>query len=124
MKKVTLYFIILTYLNLALVPNVKEIDIYVSGSTCQTDDINSFIELVRVQLGYDTTADDEDNDSGTEDNAGSVNSSVFYIQNIVKVAFHLFSAYELYDRKQTIFTQKDFEISSLYFNLESPPPEV
>lgn len=124
MKKVTLYFIILTYLNLALVPNVKEVDIYVSGSTHQTDDINSFIELVRVQLGYDTTADDEDNDSGTEDNAGSVNSSVFYIQNIVKAAFHLFSAYEFYDRKQTIFTQKEFEISSLYFNLESPPPEV
>jgi hypothetical protein len=124
MEKVTLYFIILTYLNLALVPNVKEVDIYFSGSTRQTDDINSFIELVRVQLGYDTTADDEDNDSGTEDNAGSVNSSFFYIQNIVKVVFHLFSAYEFYDRKQTVFTQKEFEISSLYFNLESPPPEV
>jgi hypothetical protein len=45
-------------------PQVQEVDVYDKNGQ-QTDDINSVVEWVRVTLGYDKTADDEDDDSGT-----------------------------------------------------------
>jgi hypothetical protein len=44
-------------------PQVAEVDQF-DKSGKQTDDINSLVELIRVKLGYDHTADDEDDDNG------------------------------------------------------------
>jgi hypothetical protein len=44
-------------------PQVQEADIYDANGQ-QVDDINSIVELINVELGYDKTADDEDDDSG------------------------------------------------------------
>ncbi len=44
-------------------PQVQEEDQF-SATGQELDDINSIVELVNVELGYDTTADDEDNDNG------------------------------------------------------------
>lgn len=44
-------------------PQTSEQDIFKAGNK-QADDINSVIEYVRVALGYDKTADDEDDDNG------------------------------------------------------------
>lgn len=44
-------------------PQGPEEDLYDSKGQ-QTDDINSLVEWVRVTLGYDKTADDEDDDNG------------------------------------------------------------
>ena len=43
-------------------PQIQEDDIY-DASGQQVDDINSVVELINVELGYDKTADDEDDDS-------------------------------------------------------------
>lgn len=44
-------------------PQGAEVDQY-DGNGQQIDDINSMVEFITVSLGYDHTADDEDDDSG------------------------------------------------------------
>lgn len=44
-------------------PQVQEEDTF-NANGQQVDDINSIVELINVELGYDKTADDEDDDSG------------------------------------------------------------
>lgn len=44
-------------------PQAPEQDVYDANGN-QLDDITSIIELVRVKLGYDHRADDENDDSG------------------------------------------------------------
>lgn len=44
-------------------PQMPEDDTYDQNGN-QTDDINSVAEYIAVALGYDTTVDDEDDDSG------------------------------------------------------------
>jgi hypothetical protein len=65
LKKAGLFILILSYLNLALVPQNAEQDSY-HKSGKQVDDINSFYEFIdEIVLGnIDDTPEDEDDDSG------------------------------------------------------------
>ena len=64
MKKVIAFFLLISHMNTSMfLPQVAEDDVYNSNGI-QKDDINSVVEYIRVALGYDTTPDDEDDDSG------------------------------------------------------------
>lgn len=63
MKRIITFLLLALYLNAALIPQLPEQDVYdVNGM--KADDINSVAEYVRVALGLDKTADDEDDDNG------------------------------------------------------------
>lgn len=64
MKKCIAFLLLLCHMNTSMfLPQVQEEDMY-SATGQELDDINSIVELVNVELGYDTTADDEDSDNG------------------------------------------------------------
>jgi len=64
MKKVFAFILLLSHMNTSMfLPQVQEEDLYDANGQ-QVDDINSIVELVSVELGYDKNADDEDDDSG------------------------------------------------------------
>lgn len=64
MKKVFAAILLLCHMNTSMfLPQVQEQDVY-DANGYQVDDINSIVELINVELGYDTTADDEDSDNG------------------------------------------------------------
>ena len=64
MKKVFALILLLCHMNTSMfLPQGPEEDQYDANGQ-QIDDINSIVELIAVNLGYDHTADDEDDDSG------------------------------------------------------------
>jgi hypothetical protein len=63
MKQVIIFISLLLHLNMALMPQVAEIDAYNATTGRQEDDVNTVFEWVSIALGFDTTADDEDDDS-------------------------------------------------------------
>ena len=64
MKKCFAFILLLCHMNTSMfLPQVAEDDVYDANGN-QEDDINSVVEYFRVALGYDHTADDEDDDSG------------------------------------------------------------
>jgi hypothetical protein len=64
MKRIVAFFLLLCHMNNSMfLPQVEEVDVYDKNGV-ELDDINSVIELVRVEMGYDTTPDDEDSDNG------------------------------------------------------------
>jgi hypothetical protein len=124
MKKILVYFLLIIYTNLVLVPHLCEQDIYSNGTNKPVDEINSFYEQVMVYLGYDTTAEDEDGDMGTEDNSTALSLLVIHFSNNIQDFKK-----ELYSFKESIFkltyylTEK-FNLASIEYGIESPPPEV
>lgn len=99
-------------------PQTAEVDIHTAGGQ-QADDINSVAEFIRIELGYDRTADDEDDDSG---------------QN-----FHLVNAVDYFYRQETtVLADQQFvslttpafpeypaaRILSPYYEIIAPPPEA
>lgn len=64
MKKLPVFFLLLLHVNYFMfLPQGPEKDTY-DAKGQQKDDINSLVEYIRVTLGYDKTADDEDDDNG------------------------------------------------------------
>ncbi len=118
MKKVFAFILLLSHMNTSMfLPQVAEEDQYDANGQ-QIDDINSVVEYIAVALGYDHTADDEDDDSG---------------QN-----FHLVKAFDYnfeqqYSLLQATFAQQyknefpDFitaRIEPVSFDVITPPPEA
>lgn len=66
MKKLSVFFMLLLHMNFYMfMPQCPEQDSFDANGQ-QTDDINSVIEYAMVELGYDKTADDEDDDNGND----------------------------------------------------------
>ncbi len=63
-------------------PQVAEADTYDNKGRIK-DDINSVAEYIEVVLGYDHTADDEDDDSGQ--NFHLVNATDYFYQQEIKI---------------------------------------
>jgi hypothetical protein len=64
MKKICALFLILSHMNTSMfLPQVPEEDVYDANGQ-QIDDITSVVEWVATAMGYDHTADDENDDSG------------------------------------------------------------
>ena len=64
MRRVLAFIVLLSHMNTSmLLPQCAIPDVYDSNGN-QIDDITSIVELIRVDLGYDHHADDENDDSG------------------------------------------------------------
>jgi hypothetical protein len=124
MKRVFAYFILIIYLNMALVPHLSEVDIYVPGTVLQVDEINSFVEQMMVAFGLDTTADDEDGDSGTEDDGTVVNPLSLCFSHIVHNALDFSFLYSYEEQNAVCCSTGKFNLPSIYYGIDSPPPEV
>jgi len=99
-------------------PQTRETDSY-DASGKQTDDINSVVEYVRVFLGLDKTADDEDDDSGNNFNLLKT-CDYFYQQQVtilnspgyIEISKGVYGEYKV---PAPLFTSYD---------IISPPPEA
>lgn len=118
MKKVFAFILLLSHMNTSMfLPQVAEEDQYDANGQ-QIDDINSVVEYIAVSLGYDHTADDEDDDSG---------------QNL-----HLAKAFDYNFEQQYSLLQETFaeqhknefsgfvtaRIEPVSFDVVTPPPEA
>ncbi len=99
-------------------PQVAEQDTYDANGQ-QTDDINSVAEYIQVALGYDHTADDEDDDSGQ--NFHLAKTFEYFYQQIpiareraefVKLSKPLFSEY------------KEHPLQTVTTEVVTPPPDA
>jgi hypothetical protein len=110
------------HLNVALVPHLDEVDVINPVTNTQVEDINSFVELIRIVLGYDTTADDEDDD--TADNGQVPVNYICVCPQLVDYRGILNTHCFL----QTMRVIKCFNILLFFpntaFDIESPPPEA
>ena len=83
MKKVFAFILLLCHMNTSMfLPQIAEVDTYNTKGQLK-DDINSLAEYIQVVLGYDHTADDEDDDSGQ--NFHLVNATNYYYQQEIKI---------------------------------------
>jgi hypothetical protein len=122
MKNLFVCILFLLHLNVALIPHFDEIDIYDSHTGRQIDDVNTFIELVSVTLGIDTTADDEDDDSSDSGREFFSFVTICPKQNIVsELIAKNFNNSNTAHKFPALSTLK---VKSISFDIESPPPEV
>lgn len=64
MKKLLAFILLLSHMNTSMfLPQEPEDDQYDANGS-RIDDVNSVTEFIAVYLGYDHSADDEDDDSG------------------------------------------------------------
>lgn len=119
-----LFFIVLlllTYLNIYLVPNLSEVDTFVAGTDKINDDINSFYELVNILLGYDTTSDDEDSDTGMEDNSNINTKDLIKKQLCSSLNFRI-QILLILQRGYINFNQLNLPLT--FLKIDTPPPKV
>lgn len=98
-------------------PQAPEADVYDANGN-QLDDITSVVELIRVKLGYDHHADDENDDSGQN----------FHIVNFYEYSYQPFFS----EIKNVFFIKRndrfrDFtesKIPSISYDILVPPPKV
>lgn len=84
MKKAFTFLLLLCHINASMfLPQVAEDDTYNDKGQFK-DDINSVAEFICVVLGYDHTADDEDDDSGQ--NFHLVNATDYFYQQEIKIS--------------------------------------
>jgi hypothetical protein len=119
MKKITAFIMLLMHMNYFMfLPQIDEVDSY-DASGQQIDDINSVVEYVRVMLGLDKTADDEDDDRGNNFTLAKT-CDYFYQQQItiletpgfIEISSRVYSEYKI---PAPLFTSYD---------IISPPPEA
>jgi len=98
-------------------PQVQEEDTY-DANGVQIDDINSIVELINVELGYDKTADDEDDDSGQNFHLVKLPEYSFQQQSVLienpdfrEINNKVFSEYKLPS------------VRSVYTEIVTPPPD-
>jgi hypothetical protein len=122
MKQLCIYLLMFIHLNVALVPHLNEMDKVNPVTNAQLEDINSFVELIRIVLGYDTTADDEDND--TADN-GQVPVNHIYVCPQLEDYRDILNKHCFL---QTMRLIKPFNILLFFpntaFDIDAPPPEA
>lgn len=99
-------------------PQMTESDVYdINGH--QTDDINTVLEYIRVQLGYDKTADDEDDDSGQNFQVAS-GVDYFYEPHLFEIEQQPFAETTERVYQEYINTKLTF----ISFDIITPPPEA
>ena len=97
-------------------PQVPEQDVYDANGN-QLDDITSIVELVRVKLGYDHHADDENDDSGQNFHMTNVNYTIATPEHPIKKEFAINTSKNFHDCIES-------KISSVCYDIIIPPPKV
>lgn len=119
MRKCFAFVLLVCHMNTSMfLPQVQEDDVYDKNGQ-QIDDINSIFELINVQLGYDKTSDDEDDDSGQNFHVVKNSEYSFQQQSVLmhRDAFTEIKKYKFSDYKMPA-------IKSLIFDIVSPPPDI
>jgi len=119
MKRLAAFIFLLIHMNYFMfLPQGDEADTYGANGQ-QTDDINSVVEYVRVVLGYDKTADDEDDDSGN--NITLVKTCDYFYQQQVTFLKHP----EFKEISKRDFAElKDETPKTISYDIISPPPKA
>ena len=117
MKKIAALFLLLSHMNTSMfLPQVAMDDVYDANGQ-QTDDITSVVEYIRVTLGYDKTADDENDDSGQNFHVVK-NIEYSFQQQVIVIDRQDFS--EL--KKNTFGEYKIPSHNAPSFDILTPPP--
>lgn len=118
MRRLLAFILLVSHMNTSMfLPQAPEADVYDKNGN-QLDDITSIVELVRVKLGWDHTADDENDDSGQN----------FHIANFYEYAYQPFFT----DIRTNFFIKKtgqffdpdESKILSVSYDILVPPPKV
>lgn len=119
MKRFLAFLLLLSHMNTSMfLPQIAEEDLYDANGQ-QQDDITSVVEYVRVALGYDKTADDENDDNGQNFHLVKAVNYNFQRQLIV-IEKNYFA-----EIKRNIFS--DYKISvplSPTYDILTPPPNM
>jgi hypothetical protein len=118
MKKVFALILLICHMNTSMfLPQIQEQDVYdVNGQ--QVDDINSIVELINVELGYDKTADDEDDDNGQSFHLVKSSEYSFQQQSV------LIERTDFTEIKNTVFSEyKIPSVKSISLDILTPPPD-
>ncbi|MEO9145339.1 MAG: hypothetical protein ABI237_07245 [Ginsengibacter sp.] len=118
MRRLLAFILLISHMNTSMfLPQAPEVDVYDTNGN-QLDDITSIVELVRVQLGYDHHADDENDDSGQN----------FHIVNFYEYTFQPFFTEEKNEtllEKETRFHNLDeSKTLSISYDILVPPPKI
>lgn len=118
MRRLVAFILLVSHMNTSMfMPQAPEADVYDSNGN-QLDDITSVVELIRVKLGYDHHADDENDDSGQS----------FHIVNFYEYAYQPFftkSTNEQFLRLKENFPDfTESKIPSISYDILVPPPKV
>ena len=97
-------------------PQVPEQDVYDANGN-QLDDITSIVELVRVKLGYDHHADDENDDSGQNFHIVNTGYNIEPFVGEIKDEFTINDSKNFYDLKES-------KIPSVVCDILVPPPKI
>jgi hypothetical protein len=98
-------------------PQVQEEDTYNENGE-QVDDINSIVELISVELGYDKTADDEDDDSGQNFHVVKLPEYSFQQQSV------LIERTDFKEINRKAFSEyKVPSVKSVVSDIVTPPPD-
>jgi len=119
MKKVLAFLVLLSHMNTSMfLPQLPEVDAFDGGGR-KLDDINSVVEYVGVALGYDTTPDDEDDDTGQAFHIAKVpNYFLFQPVSIVRVE-------NTSQSNATHFAEyRSDKIKPISIDILTPPPDV
>ena len=119
MKKVLAFLVLLSHMNTSMfLPQLPEIDAFDAGGK-KLDDINSMVEYVGVALGYDTTPDDEDDDTGQAFHIAKVpNYFLFQSVSIVQIK-------KPQENNTTHFPEyRADKIKAIAIDILTPPPEA
>lgn len=111
--------LLLSHMNTSMfLPQVAMEDVYDANGQ-QLDDITSVVEYIRVTLGYDKTADDENDDSGQNFHVVK-NIEYSFQQQVIVIERQDLSAI----KKRTFPEYKIPTHSSPVFDILTPPPNV
>lgn len=118
MRRLVAFILLISHMNTSMfMPQAPEADVYDSNGN-QLDDITSIVELIRVKLGYDHHADDENDDSGQN----------FHIVNFYEYAYQ--PVFKDSNNEQFIRVKESFphfiesKIPSVSYDILVPPPKV
>lgn len=117
MRRILAFILLLSHMNTSMfLPQSPEQDLYDANGD-QVDDITSIVELVRVKLGYDHHADDENDDSGQNFH---VPHSEYNFEPFLKKPNRFF----LIKKSDLFFDLKAERISLVSYDIIVPPPKV
>lgn len=102
-------------------PQCPEMDIF-DKSGQQTEDINTVIELISVELGYDKVANDEDDDNGN-DMMLTKGLNFTFTQQVVQLIHEQSRDYILLKKTHFPSYQNNFHLDTV-MEVATPPPDA
>jgi hypothetical protein len=117
MRRLLAFTLLISHMNTSMfLPQVPMADVYDANGN-QEDDITSIVELVRVKLGLDHTADDENDDSGQNFHIVNLEYTIQQFNNVIKNEFAQEDSKDFHELRQT-------SIPSVSYDILVPPPKI